>query len=96
MEKQGGGYQLKIEASGNGKNGYISFALAQKSFVVLKVTTPELFELRLLVNEELPAGQHRFFFDTGNLYHPEYVIRLFVNNETSIDIEHLNFKIKEK
>ncbi len=95
MEKQRGGYQLKVESSGNGKNGYICFTLAQKSFVVLKVTTPELYELRLLVNEELPAGFHRFFFDTGNLYHPEYVIRLFVNNESSIDIEHLNIKINE-
>jgi hypothetical protein len=92
MEKQQGRYQLKIESSGNGKDGYICFSLNRKSFVVLKVTTPELHELRLLVNEELPEGPHRFFFETGNLYQPEYVIRLFVNNETSIDIEHLNFK----
>ncbi len=71
----------------------IKFYLEKKSHVVLRVFNSEDKEVRLLINELLPAGAQNIVFSFGNLSTAEYIIRLVVNGENAVDIETVNIKI---
>lgn len=93
MEQITNSYELRMETISDGKEAYVHFNLEQRSFVILKITTEDLVEVRLLLNEILMAGRQKIFFSLGNLSSDNYLIRLIINKENSIDIENLNFKI---
>lgn len=86
-------YDLSICKQDKEKQAIICFNTLQKSYVVLKIITGNNEEVRLLLKEILIPGEQKIQFTTGNLQPGDYTIKLIVNNDTSIDIERLNFKI---
>lgn len=92
MEKSCAGYDLNVEINAT-REASIHFYLHKKSEVVLRIMNAEDKEVRLLINETMPQGNHKTFFSFGNLKPNDYVVRLIINNKDSIDIETLNIKI---
>lgn len=86
-------YNLSIELQEAAREAMIRFNLHEYSRVLLCVMNNEDKEVRLLVNESMPEGNHKVLFAFGNLEPDEYLIRLLINNVDSVDIETLNIKI---
>ena len=92
MEVNGNAYNLRM-LSATVREAHIHFKLQHKSFVVLKIMSDDNVDVRLLINEMLAPGEQSILFSYGNLQTGDYRIRLMVNNDTTIDIENVNFKI---
>ena len=86
-------YKLNIELHEASRQAAIHFHLSEASEVLLRVMSTDDKEVRLLINEIMPAGKHSAFFSFGNLQPDEYIIRLLVNSREAVDIETLNIKI---
>jgi hypothetical protein len=87
------GYELNVELHETLRQAAIHFNLSESSEVLLRVMNTDDKEVRLLINENMPAGKHSAFFSFGNLHPDEYIIRLLVNSKDAVDIETVNIKI---
>lgn len=86
-------YDLQIEEKAGAKASLISFVLAEKALVTLKILNEQEQEIRMLLNEEMAAGKHAAEFRHGFLSEGRYCIRLIIQTPKLIDINSLNIAI---
>ena len=75
------------------RQAIIQFTLPRKTAVVLKIVNHQNKEVRVLLNEMLPANTYRSVFSFGNLAAGEYAVKLIVQTENIIDIDSLTIQI---
>lgn len=86
-------YDLRIDEKAGAKASLISFVLAEKATVTLKILNEQEQEIRMLLNEEMTAGKHVTEFRHGFLSGGKYCIRLIIQTPKLIDINSLNIVI---
>jgi hypothetical protein len=79
-------YGLAFKKVDNEPKASISFRLNLSAHILLHIFRADQ-EVRLLLNEWLTIGTHHVDFDFGNLGPGEYLIKLMVNMQNTLDIE---------
>lgn len=86
-------YQLNCLHQPTKREALISFALPEKSRVILKITNQADSEVRMLLNETLLSDDYKIPFPYGHLSEGDYCVKLIVQTEHIIDINSINIQI---